>query len=251
MNSNRLPAGLKLVKQLDGGSAASVFLVKDEQDQLYILKRATKPEESKTLKHDFLVYEWLAGKLPVPAVHFFQEDDSSEWLCIEWIDGKTLAELPADEQWVRIYALALRILHEVPIDSLAPVYSLDTRLKEVRIRMDKGWVDTADFEEEYRSYSTEQLWDELRKYKPTVADLVFTHGDYCPDNLIVRDGVVAAFIDMGRGGVADRYQDLSLAIRSLKHQNLDDLIPLFLQHYGLTYLDENKLRFYTILDEFF
>lgn len=251
MNSNRLPAGLKLVKQLDGSSAASVFLVRDEQEQLYVLKSATKSEDSKTLKHDFLVYEWLAGKLPVPAVYFFLEDDTSEWLCVEWIDGHTLPEIPADEQWVRIYAQALRILHEIPIDSHAPVYSLDARLQEVRIRMEKGWVDTTDFEEEYRNYSTEQLWDELMIYKPSEPDLVFTHGDYCPDNLIVQDGKLAAFIDMGRGGVADRYQDLALAIRSLKHESLDELIPLFLQQYGLTYLDENKLRFYTVLDEFF
>ncbi len=242
---------MKLVKQLEGGSAASVFLVKDEQEQLCVLKGAVKTDDSKSLKHDFLVYEWLAGKLPVPAVHFFQEEGNSEWLCIEWIDGPTLAELPAAEQWVRIFAQALRLLHEVPLDSHAPVYSLDTRLKEVRIRIENGCVDATDFEEEFRNYTAEQLWDELTRYKPIEADLVFTHGDYCPDNLIVRDGVVAAFIDMGRAGVADRYQDLSLAIRSLKHESLEELIPLFLHNYGLTYLDENKLRFYTLLDEFF
>ncbi|MBL7767578.1 MAG: aminoglycoside 3'-phosphotransferase [Flavipsychrobacter sp.] len=251
MNSNRFPAGLKLVKQLKGGSAASLFLVKDEQEQMYVLKGATKTAAAKTLQHNFLVYEWLAGKVPVPAVHFFQEDDTTEWLCVEWINGNTLAELPATEQWVRIYAKALRTLHEVTPDSDAPEYSLDTRLKEVRIRIENGCVDATDFEEEFRNYTAEQLWDELTRYKPIEADLVFTHGDYCPDNLIVREGVVAAFIDMGRAGVADRYQDLSLAIRSLKHESLEELIPLFLQHYGLTYMDEKKLRFYTILDEFF
>ncbi|MCU0385345.1 MAG: aminoglycoside 3'-phosphotransferase [Flavihumibacter sp.] len=251
MNSNKFPRGLKLVKKLDGGSAASIFLVKDEQEQLCVLKGAAKTDDSKSLKQDFLVYEWLAGKVPVPVIHFFKEDDTIEWLCIEWIDGTTLAELPEAEQLVRIYAQALRLLHEVPLDSHAPVYSLDARLNEARIRIEKGWVDTADFEEEFSNYTTAQLWDELTKYKPTEADLVFTHGDYCPDNLIVHDGVVAAFIDMGRGGVADRYQDVALAIRSLKHESLENLIPLFLQHYGLTYLDENKLRFYTLLDEFF
>ena len=251
MNSNKFPRGLKLVKKLDGGSATCIFLVKDEQEQLCVLKGAAKTDDSKSLKHDFLVYEWLAGKVPVPAVHFFKEDETIEWLCIEWIDGTTLAKLPAAEQWVRIYAQALRLLHEVPLDSHAPVYSLDARLNEARIRIEKGWVDTADFEEEFSNYTTVQLWDELTKYKPTEADLVFTHGDYCPDNLIVHYGVVAAFIDMGRGGVADRYQDLALAIRSLKHEGLENLIPLFLQNYGLTYLDENKLRFYTLMDEFF
>ena len=251
MNSNRFPAGMKLVKQLEGGSTASIFLVKDEQEQLCVLKGAVKTDESKSLKHDFLVYEWLAGKVPVPAVHFFKEDDTIEWLCIEWIDGTTLAELPVAEQRVRIYAQALRLLHEVPLDSHAPVYSLDARLNEVRIRIENGWVDSTDFEEEFSNYTTEQLWDELSKYKPTEADLVFTHGDYCPDNLILDDGVVSAFIDMDWGGVADRYQDLALAIRSLKHESLDNLIPLFLHNYGLTYLDENKLLFYTLLDEFF
>jgi aminoglycoside phosphotransferase len=82
-------------------------------------------------------------------------------------------------------------------------------------------------------------------------DLVFTHGDYCLSNIMISDGEVSGFIDWGRGGVADRYQDLALAIRSIIYNFGKEHVPLFLDAYGVKELDEAKIYDYQLLDEFF
>jgi kanamycin kinase len=53
-------------------------------------------------------------------------------------------------------------------------------------------------------------------------DLVFVHGDYYLPNIpISSDGAgaprVSGLLDWGRAGVSDRYQDLAIGARSLRH----------------------------------
>ena len=44
------------------------------------------------------------------------------------------------------------------------------------------------------------------------ADSVATHVDFWLDNLLIHKGEAAGFIDIGRAGIADRYQDINLQI---------------------------------------
>ena len=88
--------------------------------------------------------------------------------------------------------------------------------------------------------------------RPSREDLVFTHGDYCLPNVILKDGKVRGFIDWGRAGVADRYQDIALGVRSLRHNHYpEDLVTVFLEAYGITDPDWGKIEYFILLDEFF
>ena len=83
-----------------------------------------------------------------------------------------------------------------------------------------------------------------------------THGDFCLPNLFTDGKRFTGFIDVGKTGAGDRWTDLALGWRSLKH-NSDG-------HYGKVYpdinpddlfraagieKDEEKLRYYILLDE--
>ena len=97
----------------------------------------------------------------------------------------------------------------------------------------------------------------LYDHKPE-PDPVFAHGDFCLPNVFFEDGKVSGFIDLGDAGIADRWYDIALGYRSLKH-NVDG-------HYGKVYegvdpdelftklgLEPNweKIRYYILLDELF
>ena len=62
---------------------------------------------------------------------------------------------------------------------------------------------------------------------------------------------VSGFIDWGRAGVADKYQDLALAIRSISSNFGKEYVHFFLVGYGIADLDESKVDYYQLMDEFF
>ncbi len=82
---------------------------------------------------------------------------------------------------------------------------------------------------------------------------MLTHGDFCLPNIILERNKVTGLIDLGRAGVADRYQDIALILRSLTSEmnpNFNDCSDIFAQEYGID-LEPDKLEYYQMLDEFF
>jgi aminoglycoside phosphotransferase len=97
--------------------------------------------------------------------------------------------------------------HEVSIDQCPFDMSLQGEIERVRFNVTNGLVDEADLESQHQGKSAE--------------DLVFTHGDYCLPNILIDGNEIAGFVDWSRAGVADRYKDIALVIRSLRW-NLDE-----------------------------
>lgn len=63
--------------------------------------------------------------------------------------------------------------------------------------------------------------------------------------------VVTGVIDWGRAGVSDRYRDLAIASRSIGQNFGPEYERLFFEAYGIAKVEEDKVRFYRLLDEFF
>jgi aminoglycoside 3'-phosphotransferase-1 len=68
--------------------------------------------------------------------------------------------------------------------------------------------------------------------------------------LIDATGVVTGCIDVGRLGVADRYQDIAILWQNLREFG-DDAAARFLAGYGIAALDGERLEFHRCLDELF
>lgn len=101
-------------------------------------------------------------------------------------------------------------------------------------------MDEADFDDERQGATAQELYEQLLERRPQHEDLVFCHGDYCiPNVLLEQIGMrfQAGFVDVGRAGVADRWQDLALMTRSLESDDLNPqlngLSERFLERYGI------------------
>ena len=91
---------------------------------------------------------------------------------------------------------------------------------------------------------------ELLSTRPSIEDLVFTHGDYCLPNVLLLGGELTGFVDWGRAGVADLYKDIALVLRSLEKNTGEDLADMFFEAYGLSSRDADRVEYYKLLDEF-
>jgi aminoglycoside phosphotransferase len=145
------------------------------------------------------------------------------------------------------------MVHNVDIDDCPFDQRLEGQIELVEQRTYAGLVDEDNFDKERRGRRAIDLLEELKRARPASEDLVFTHGDFCLPNVIInlQQTEISGLIDWGRGGIADRYQDIALAARSLAYNFSPQWIPLLFEEYGLTEPDQEKLRYYQLLDEFF
>ena len=76
-----------------------------------------------------------------------------------------------------------------------------------------------DFDEVRAGHTAVDLFGELLATAPADEDIVFTHGDFCLPNIILDRGAddeveITGLVDCGGAGIADRYQDIALAVRT-------------------------------------
>jgi aminoglycoside phosphotransferase len=213
------------------------------------------------LAHEKEVLEWLRGKLPVPKVLGFERADHKQFILLSGIEGPPGSEYIAGnlekpaliEEFVSSSARAMRQIHDLPIDNCPFAQDIDIKLAAALDNIRRGFVDEGDFDNENMGRTALEIYHELVEKKPLVEDLVFTHGDFCLPNYMVLDGEVSGFIDFDRGGVADRYQDIALFLRSFAF-NAEipiDVNDIFCRAYGIDSLDEEKIYYYRLLDELF
>jgi aminoglycoside phosphotransferase len=141
----------------------------------------------------------------------------------------------------------LRALHDVPAPECPFDERLDVKLARAAERVRGGLVDTADFDDDHAGLAPEQIHRRLIAERPAGEDLVVTHGDFTPANVLASPAGETVLLDVGALGVADRYVDLAVALRELTGPAADD----FLTAYGLAEVDQRKLDYYRLLDELF
>jgi aminoglycoside 3'-phosphotransferase I len=198
---------------------------------------------------------WLAKHLPVPQVGQLVGFPSEAWLLMTAIPGETAyqaLEARAGDRNAVVEALAdfLRRLHAVPTSDCPFNSDHVHRLALARKRIDAGLVDEEDFDAARRGWTAEQVWQALHRHLPFTPDPVVTHGDFSLDNLLIADGAVVGCIDVGRAGIADRYQDLAILWNCLGEFG-DRLQDRFLARYGRPRPDPAKMEFHLLLDELF
>lgn len=207
------------------------------------------------LTDEMVRLDWLSRHVPVPAVEHFVAIPGEAWLLMNAMPGRTayqtFLESP-DDNGAIVDALArfLQRFHAIPPEDCPFNSDHRHRLARARERIDAELVDEADFDEEREGWNAERVWDAAQELLPLESDRVVTHGDFSLDNIMILDGEVVGCIDVGRVGLADRYQDLAILWNSLGEfePGLQDRL---LARYGIGEPNERKLLFHLLLDELF
>lgn len=198
---------------------------------------------------------WMRSRLPVPQIIQFVADAEECWLVTEAIAGKSARQLLQEREVsaeVIINALAAFLLrvHALPHAKCPYEARLPRRLSEARSRIDAEAIDIGDFDDERQGWSAEDVWEALQSSLPQSLDVVFTHGDFSLDNILLDGANVTGCIDVGGAGLADRYQDIAICWSDLAEYGTDAQAR-FLQQYGVGEGDRSKLAFYQLLNELF
>lgn len=247
--------GYKWARDTVGESGGSVYRLYGKTDvpDLYLKHGMNAVADDMT--DEMARLRWLAGYVPVPAVAHFVRTPDEAWLLMTAMPGKTayqtLEERP-EARPVVVAALAtfLRRLHAIPVSECPFNSDHAYRLNRARLRMDAGLIEADDFDDERKGWTAEQVWGAMHSLLPFASDPVVTHGDFSLDNLLMVEDEVVGCIDVGRVGIADRYQDLAILWNCLGEFDSSLQERLF-QAYGIADPDQGKLQFHLMLDELF
>ena len=211
------------------------------------------------------VMRYLKGKLPVPEVLAYEKDEEYRYLLMSRIPGTVACNpyyMEHPNEMIPILSDALKLLWSVDISDCPRKSDLDTILSEAEYRVKNNLIDLSDVEPETFGEGgfkdAEELLSWLYENKPSY-EPVLSHGDFCLPNIFIEDGKLSGFIDLGNTGTGDKWMDIALCYRSLKH-NADGkwgskvypgIRPEMLFEELRLEPDWEKIRYYILLDELF
>jgi aminoglycoside phosphotransferase len=243
-----------------GESGASVLRFDRANGTTVFLKSRSVTGTARPLFDEAERLGWMhAVGLPVPAVLQYHEWKGHEYLLLTAVPGlEASASRPPDKYPAIVATLAdgMRALHATNISACPFDQSRAARVRAAEAQVRAGLVDESDFDDARKGRSATDLFAELTAAAPPTESRAFTHGDYCLPNVLLTEDAsggfrISGFVDCGNAGIADPYQDLGLCARSVAYNFGAEWVPVLFAKYGLDRIDEQKLAYYQLLDEFF
>ena len=244
LHCNEIPIDIELVRTLvsrvmpdyadapvrrlaSSGSTNALFRLGDE----FLVRLPRQPGGSAAISKEATWLPVLAPALPVSvpevvAVFEPDRDYSERWSVVRWIDGEHPEVIEAEtsvhqgrENLAKDLAAVLAALSraDVPAEAVnnpdlrsyrgEPIATMDRATRENIERCRS--LEDFDFDLD----AAERLWDEAMKL-PGAADRLsprWYHGDLAAENLLLRNGKLAAVLDFGSLSVGDPTVDLVVA----------------------------------------
>lgn len=208
---------------------------------------------------------WLESRIPSPKMIYHEISSGKSWLLMSRAPGiMSCDESYLEQPEVLVTALAegMKLLWNTDTTGCPRLRTLDKLLEEAACRVAHGMVDLDNVEPEtfgkdgFRNPAHLLQW--LLENKPQSVPAL-AHGDYCLPNVFLKDGKLSGFIDVGDTGIGEKWRDIALCYRSLRH-NFDgsyggkiykDFDPDSLFQKLEIQPDWEQIRYHLLLDELF
>ncbi len=243
----------------DIGMSGSTILLFDEM----VLKIE---KTSRFSEHERMLLDWLGGKLPIPQIIETEIQDGYSFLLMSKLSGEMACSddsMRNMKDTVKALANGLKMLWQVDITNCPCSNMVSDKIIQAQSNIENGFINRDDFNPE--TFTTEgfsgvsELFCWLDKNRPK-EEAVLSHGDFCLPNVFVSGCKATGFLDWGCGGIADKWQDIALCVRSLRSNCIE--YAGYSEDEYLTYKrllfdalginpDEEKIRYYILLDELF
>jgi len=214
---------------------------------LYLKQLETTPYFTR----EHAVIEWLQGRLPVPKIIEWYNENGIDYLLMTKAEGEMSCSekyLADPENTVKLLADGLKMLWNVDISDCPFDSTVDAMLDQAEIAVREGNVDVDDWDDDTDFESPEALLKFLRETKPA-DDPVFSHGDYCMPNIFIKDKKISGFIDLGDAGISDRWNDISICTCTMKRNfHTDKYTPLLFEYLGMEQ-DPDRMLWWKLFDE--
>lgn len=203
------------------------------------------PREA-TLQAESTAVAWLQGKVQVPQLVDYCTDGTTEYMVTTQLPGQpahstdATADLPA---LIALLADGLRQLHALQIADCPLDNRVGTIIRCVKRWFADGVITINELPHCYRKPTMEACIDAIRDSQPAEEELVFAHGDYCLPNVLVADGRLTGFIDLGYAGIADRYIDFVSIDYTIRRNLGSEWVQPFWDAYGVE-IDAERFAFY-------
>ena len=251
-NIDQFIGGAVLVADAIGESPCSVYSFKRGSDRFFLkMCPAIFLPTTYSVLREAQVLSWLAGRLSVPDVVAVAQNLDGDFMITRGVEGQPLQTRINDpSSIVSFFCEAVRQLQAVPFHDCPFDSGVEARLKELDYLLaHKLGEDCYNLEQWPDLHTPNDLVSHLYKTKPT-EDLMFSHGDLCGANVFVDAHDTLHFIDMGRGGIADRWLDIAFVHRFLRKDVSKGSASQFLAQLGEGD-HPAKREFFEQLDEFF
>ena len=249
--------GKSYVNDRIGMSDAGIYLFEDMV--LKVQKADTEAEnESKMLG-------WLNGKIAVPNLIEQISENGYSYILMEKCPGKMACDphfMGKPRFLTQLLAESLQMLWDVDIRGCPCEWSLERRLAVAEQNVAQNLVDVDDAQPDtfgpggFRD--PEHLLQWLKENQPDQSKTL-SHGDFCLPNVFLSDKGLEGFIDLGKAGIADPWQDIALCVRSLDNNYSGKYSGKKLEGFNRQMLfdalgfspDWDRIRYYILLDELF
>ncbi len=245
------------IKDAVGKSASGVYLFDD-----MVLKISKNDCES---ANEVQMLSWLKGKIPVPNIIEHISENECSYLLMSKCKGKMACDpyyMSQPKKLVALLAEALHKLWSVDVSKCPCRWSLQRRLEIAEDNVALNLVDIDDAQPDtfgpkgFRD--PEHLLHWLKDNQPE-QEQALSHGDFCLPNIFLSDSGVTEFIDLGKSGIADPWQDIALCCRTLENNYCGMYDGNRYTGYNQQLLfdvlgiqpDPERIRYYILLDELF